>query len=91
MPEAPNGTAVIGCDGANGTYFQLYSDERGVCRVYEMTIGEGRWEMSREGEPFAQRFEATFEDEDTIVGRWEIAEGDGTFRTDFDVMYRRVG
>jgi hypothetical protein len=91
MPEAPNGTAVIGCDGANGTYFQLYSDERGVCRVYEMTIGEGRWEMRREGEPFAQRFKATFEDEDTVVGRWEIAEGDGSFRTDFDVMYRRVG
>jgi hypothetical protein len=90
MPEAPDGTAIIGCDAANGTYFQLYSDERGVCRVYEMTIGEGRWEMRREGEPFAQRFKATFEDEDTIVGRWELAEEGESFRTDFDVVYRRV-
>jgi hypothetical protein len=34
MPEAPDSISVMGCDGANGTYFQLYSDERGVCRVY---------------------------------------------------------
>ena len=75
----------------NGTYFQLYSDKRGVCRVYEMTIGDGRWEMRRDGEPFAQRFNATFEDEDTIVGRWELGDDDGkSFRTDFDVVYRRA-
>jgi hypothetical protein len=90
MPEAPDGTAIIGCDAANGTYFQLYSDERGVCRVYEMTIGDGRWEMWRDGEPFAQRFNATFEDQDTIVGRWEFADDGKSFRTDFDVVYRRV-
>lgn len=34
MPEAPDGTAIIGCDAAEGRYFQLYSDERDVCRVY---------------------------------------------------------
>src|SRR5262245_13453956 len=56
LPEAPNGTAFIGCDAANGTYFQLYSDEREVCRVYEMSIGDGEWKMWREGKPFAQRF-----------------------------------
>ena len=56
LPEAPSGTCVIGCDGANGTYFQLYSDERGVCRIYEMSIGDGEWTLWREGEPFDQRF-----------------------------------
>jgi hypothetical protein len=39
-PDAPDGISIIGCDAANGTYFQLYSDERGVCRVYEMSIGD---------------------------------------------------
>jgi hypothetical protein len=34
IPEAPHTTiSIMGCDAANGTYFQLYSDERGVCRV----------------------------------------------------------
>jgi hypothetical protein len=38
---------------------QLYSDERGVCRIYEMAIGDGEWRLWRQGEPFAQRFSAT--------------------------------
>ena len=41
LPEAPDNVSIIGCDAANGTYFQLYSDARGVCRVYEMSIGNG--------------------------------------------------
>ena len=90
MPQAPDGTAIIGCDAANGTYWQLYSDDRGVCRVYEMSIGDGRWELRRDGDPFAQRFRGAFEDEDTIVGRWELAEDGKSFRPDFDLTYRRV-
>ena len=38
LPEAPDNVSIVGCDAANGTYFQLYSDQRGVCRVYEMTV-----------------------------------------------------
>jgi hypothetical protein len=34
-------------------------DERGVCRVHEMSIKDGEWKLWREGEPFAQRFSAT--------------------------------
>ncbi len=59
LPEAPDNVSIIGCDAANGTYFQLYSDERGVCRVYEMSIGNGEWKLWRQGEPFSQRFTAT--------------------------------
>ena len=91
MPEAPDGISIMGCDGANGTYFQLYSDERGVCRVYEMSITEWRWELWREGEPFAQRFSATISDDgETIVGRWEKAPDGRTWETDFDLTYRKA-
>jgi hypothetical protein len=90
MPEAPNGFCVMGCDAARGVYYQLYTDERNVCRVYEMSIGNGEWKLWREGEPFNQRFTATIsEDGDTIEGRWEIDEGDG-WRTDFDLVFTRV-
>lgn len=92
MPEAPNGVAVIGCDAATGVYFQLYSDERGVCRVYEMSIGDGEWKLWRDGAPFAQRFTGKIApDGQTINGRWELAEDGVEFRTDFDMTYRRVG
>jgi len=90
MPEAPDSVCVYGCDAANGTYYQLYTDDRGVCRVYEMSIGDGDWKLWRNGEPFDQRFTATISDDgDTITGRWELNEGDG-WRTDFDLVYRRV-
>ena len=89
VPEAPNGKAVIGCDAANGTYFQLYADDRNVCRVYEMSIGEGEWRLWRDGEPFAQRFSGRFSDDGNVIeGRWETGTEDG-WETDFDLTYRR--
>ena len=51
MPEAPNAISIMGCDAANGAYYQLYSDDRGVCRVYQMSITDGEWRLWREGEP----------------------------------------
>ena len=90
LPEAPDSICIIGCDAANGTYFQLYSDERGVSRVYDMSIGDGQWKLWRTGAPFAQRFTATFsEDGKTMLGRWEKSEDGADYATDFDLTYRR--
>jgi hypothetical protein len=56
-----------------------------------MSIGDGRWELRREGEPFSQRFTATISDDgDTIVGRWEKALDGRTWETDFDFTYRKT-
>lgn len=42
VPEAPDGVSIIGCDAANGSYVSLHSDERGVCRIYQMSLmGQG--------------------------------------------------
>jgi hypothetical protein len=90
LPEAPDSVSIMGCDAAHGTYVQLYSDERGVCRVYGMSIGDGEWKLWRTGAPFAQRFAAAFVDGgDTIVGRWEKSDDGITYVTDFDLVYRR--
>jgi hypothetical protein len=90
MPEAPDGVCVYGCDAANGSYYQLYTDDRNVCRVYQMSIGNGEWKLWREGEPFNQRFTARIsEGGNKIEGRWEYDEGDG-WKTDFDLVYTRV-
>jgi len=92
MPEAPDGIAVIGCDGMSGTYHQLYTDERDVQRIYEMSLDSGVWKLWRDGEPFSQRFTGRFsEDGNTIAGRWEIAEDRTTWKTDFDLTYTKVG
>jgi hypothetical protein len=92
-----SGTSVYGCDAAHGTYFQLYHDDRGVHRVYEMDLRGGaggaaaEWTLRREAPPFAQRFRGVFSaDGRTITGRWEIKEPGEDWRTDFDGTYTRV-
>jgi hypothetical protein len=91
LPEAPDSLSIMGCDAANETYFQLYADERGVCRVYEMSIDGGEWRLWRTGAPFSQRLIATISDDGkTIAGRWEMSENGADFTTDFDLIYRRA-
>ena len=91
LPEAPDSLCIIGCDGANGGFVQLYADERGVSRIFDMSIDEGTWKLWRTGEPFAQRFTATISpDGDTITGRWERSDDGMTYETDFDLVYRRI-
>ena len=88
---APDSIAIMGCDGANGTYVQLYSDDRGVCRIYDMRLDGAEWTLTRDGEPFPQRFTATISDDGrTITGRWEKAESGADFATDFYLTYRKV-
>ena len=92
----PNGIAVIGFDEGRGTYLQHYFDSRGVARVYEMTVEEGVWRLSRT-EPdfspleFSQRFTGKFSDDGhTIDGRWEICRHGSNWEVDFDLIYRKV-
>lgn len=56
-----------------------------------MSLDDGEWRLWREGSPFAQRFTGRLEDDDnTIVGRWEVAKDGTSYETDFDLIYRRV-
>jgi hypothetical protein len=90
VPGAPDSTSIIGCDAANGTYVQLYSDERGVCRIYTMHIDSKQWILQHEGEPFAQRFIGTISDDARTSGRWEKAENGPEFTVDFYLTYRKA-
>lgn len=90
-PGAPDSTSMIGCDAASGAYVQLYSDERGVCRIYSMTIDDRKWTLERDGEPFPQRFVGVIsENAEMITGRWEKAEDGTSFTVDFYLTYRRI-
>ena len=90
LSEAPDSLPSTGCDGGNGTYTQIYSDERGVSRVYDMSIRDGSWKLGRSGASFSQRFNATFEEDgNTIVGHCEMPEDGTGYVSDFDSVYRR--
>jgi hypothetical protein len=91
MPGAPDSTCIIGCDGADGRFVQLYSDERGVCRIYAMRIDGRQWTLERDGEPFPQRFVGEISDDAaTIAGRWEKAVDGAEFAVDFYLTYSKV-
>ena len=91
VPDAPDSTSIIGCDAASGSFVQLYSDERGVCRIYSMRIDGSEWILQRDGDPFPQRFVGKFgDDAGTISGRWEKAEDGSSFAVDFCLTYRKI-
>ena len=96
VPEAPDGIAVIGYDEGRRTLLQHYFDDRGVARVYEMSLENGVWTLERtkpDVSPldFMQRFKGTFSaDRRTIDGRWEICNDGVHWEHDFDLTYRRV-
>lgn len=96
VPEAPDGVAVYAYDDGRGTLLQHYFDDRGVARVYEMTLADGVWTLERTKADFSelnfsQRFRGEFSpDGNEIRATWEIAQDHETFEKDFDLTYRRV-
>jgi hypothetical protein len=84
--------AVIGLDDHTDVFTMLYTDSRGVCRTYRMSLDANRWRLEAQpGPDFFQRFDGVLNDDRTVIdGRWE-ASSDGTnWSTDFDVTYRRM-
>ena len=67
-----------------------YYDSRGVSRVFDMSIDDGRWRIWRDARGFSQRFTGTFADDgNTIDGRWELREDDVHWKNDLGITYRR--
>jgi hypothetical protein len=84
-------TIVLGRSDANDQFVALYSDERGVCREYQMSYDDtGRWTLEREDPDMHQRFVAAVQP-DRVEARWEASEDAGaTWRKDFDVTLVRA-
>src|SRR5688500_2872191 len=51
----PNAYNVIGHDDAVEACSMLYTDERGVARIYQMSLEDGVWKQWRDTPGFAQR------------------------------------
>lgn len=90
-PEFPMSHCLIGGDDALETYAMLYSDTRGIARLYQMSLRDGVWRQWRDDPAFSQRFTARFsQDGRTITGTWEIAEDGVNWKHDFDLAYTRL-
>jgi hypothetical protein len=90
-PLAPNSTMIIGRDETTELYCILYYDERGVSRVYQMSLSADIWKMWRDSPGFSQRFIGTFSNDGRIIkGGWEKSADGSNWEHDFDLTYTKV-
>ncbi len=86
----PLASWVIGRDGPERDYTVVYTDRRGVSRVYLMSLLGDAWIIWRDDPEFAQRFEATISaDRRSLDGSWQKRIGGGSWEHDFDIAYSR--
>lgn len=90
-PEpAPASLWLIGADESSEDCTALYSDDRGISRVYVTRLASGLWTLERHGAPFSQRFEGRIDaGASRIDGAWYTAASDGAWVKDFDLAYTR--
>jgi hypothetical protein len=86
----PSAYSVIGHDDALEPCAMLYTDERGVARIYQMSLEGGVWKMWRESPDFTQRMTGTFSpDGNSISWRGELSRDGLTWEKDLEVRYTR--
>lgn len=89
--DVPVAHCIIGADDTLDGYSVLYSDSRGVARLYQMSLRDGVWRQWRDDPTFYQRFSASISDDGhTIKGSWENSEDGVNWNLDFDLTYTRV-
>ena len=86
----PSALSVIGHDDSVETCCMLYSDERGVARIYQMSLEGGVWKMWRDSPGFSQRVTGTISsDGNTIPCQWEWSYDEEHGEQNLDVTYTR--
>ena len=86
----PSAYSVIGHDDAIDACAMLYTDVRGVARIYQMTLAGGIWKMWRESPDFSQRMTGTISaDGNTITWGGELSRDGSTWEPDLHVTYTR--
>jgi len=87
----PTWDLVFGRSDARNQFVVLYNDERGVQRVFDLTIDDDSWVMSRTDPDFHQRLLASIEG-GRMVGEADASDDRGdTWRKDFDLIFERAG
>ncbi len=89
-PGPPSAISVIGHDDSVEACSMLYSDERGVARIYQMTLKGGIWKIWRDSPGFSQRMTGTVSDDgNTITVHGELSRDGSSWEQDLDVTYTR--
>jgi hypothetical protein len=86
----PNAISVIGHDDSAENYVMLYSDERGVARIYQISLKGQVWKMWRDSPNFSQRLTGIISDDgNTITSHGELSRDGSNWERDLDVTYTK--
>ena len=89
-PEIPDGMAIIGSDDGAGTFAMVYFDERGISRLYDLTIGERTLTWRRDDPQLAQTNTIKAgDDEDILIGKGRMSQNGGAWGEDLSQTFHR--
>lgn len=86
----PRAISIIGGGETPGTWPMHYFDERGVMRVYQVSMESSVWRMWRDHPGFSQRLTGTFEDAGSTIRVSTELQQDGPWKPDLQATYRRA-
>lgn len=90
QPGPPSALSVIGRDDSADACCVLYTDQRGVGRMYQMELEDGVWKMWRESTAFSQRMTGTFSDDGrTIRVHGQLSRDGSNWQQDLDITYSK--
>lgn len=91
QPQIPHGVAIIGSDDGAGTFAMTYFDQRGVSRLFAVTVGERTVSWRRDDPRFAQSVEITADaGGDRLVSKGRMAKDSGAWGEDLSQVFTRA-
>lgn len=89
-PRFPDGVAIIGSDGGGG-FAMSYFDERGVSRLFAVTVGDGTLTWHRDDPKLAQSVTITAgADGDTLTSGGRMSQDGGPWSDDLSQHFMRA-
>ena len=90
-PNIPSGVAIFGSDDGAQRLFLLYFDERGISRLYNVSVTDDQITWWRDDPSFSQCFSIVIaEDDNTLLGQGEMSREGAAWEKDITMTYRRV-
>jgi hypothetical protein len=88
-PKFPDGVAIFGSDDQAGTYYQIYFDERGISRKYDVSIKDNQIKWWRDDDRFSQHFTMAIE-KDRLTTTGEMSRDGGDWEKDLSLTYTKA-
>jgi hypothetical protein len=89
-PRFPSGVAIVGSDDGAGTFAMTYFDERGVSRLYQVSVGDGIVTWRRDHPDFSQSIAIAAEGRDRLVATGRMSQKGGPWTDDLSQVFTRA-